>query len=71
MGQYGSAMRAVGIMRRFPLALLWFGCAPAASATPAAAFYTMDPITRDPIYYGQVQRPQVYRPRAPRLIARP
>ena len=43
-------------MRRIPLALLWFGCAPAAFATPAAAFYTIDPITRDPIYYGQVQR---------------
>ena len=51
-------------MRRITLALLWFGCAPAAFATPAAAFYTIDPITRDPIYYGQVQRPQVNRPRA-------
>ena len=52
-------------MRRIPLALLWFGCAAAAFATPATAFYTIDPITRDPIYYGQVQRPQIDRPRAP------
>jgi hypothetical protein len=54
-------------MRRITLALLWFGCAPAAFGTPAAAFYTIDPITRDPIYYGQVQRPQVNRPRAREL----
>ncbi len=51
-------------MRRITLALLGLGCA-AAFATPAAAFYAIDPITREPIYYGQVQRPQVYRPRAP------
>ena len=29
------------------------------------SFYTIDPMTRDPIYYGQVQRPHIYRPRAP------
>jgi lipoprotein-anchoring transpeptidase ErfK/SrfK len=52
-------------MRRITLILLGLGCAAAAFATPAAAFYTIDLITRDPIYYGQVQRPQVYRPRAP------
>jgi lipoprotein-anchoring transpeptidase ErfK/SrfK len=52
-------------MRRITLILLGLGCAAAAFATPAAAFYTNDPITRDPIYYGQVQRSQVYRPRAP------
>ena len=63
-------------MRRIPLALFGLGCAAAAFATPAAAFYTIDPITRDPIYYDQVQRPQVQRPQVtargrPRVTARP
>jgi lipoprotein-anchoring transpeptidase ErfK/SrfK len=57
-------------MRRIPLALLGLGCAAAAFATPAAAFYTIDPITRDPIYYDQVQRPQVQPPRVDRPRAR-
>ena len=51
-------------MRRIPLALLYPGCAAAAFATPLQLLH-IDPMTRDPIYYGQVQRPRVYRPRAP------
>ena len=56
-------------MRRIPLALLGLACAAAAFATPAAANYGFDPITRE--YYGydpfgraQVRRPQAHRPQA-------
>jgi lipoprotein-anchoring transpeptidase ErfK/SrfK len=51
-------------MRRTTLALLGLGCAAAAFATPAAAFYTIDPITREPRSNYPVYRPQVYRPPA-------
>ena len=53
-------------MRRTAIALFGLGCAAAAFATPAAASYTIDPITREPIYNYPVYRPQAYRPPAPR-----
>ena len=54
-------------MRRTTLALVGLACAAAAFATPAAAVYTIDPITKEPIYNYPVQHPQAYRlrPRAP------
>ena len=54
-------------MRPSRLALLGLACAAAAFATPAAAYYTIDPATREPIYYYpyyHYQRPQAPRPRA-------
>ena len=56
-------------MRRIPLALLGLACAAAAFATPAAANYGFDPITReyygyDPFERARVHRPQVHRPQA-------
>jgi lipoprotein-anchoring transpeptidase ErfK/SrfK len=54
-------------MRRIPLALLGLACAAAAFATPAAANYGFDPITREYIRYDpfpQVQRQPAYRPQA-------
>ena len=56
-------------MRRTPLALLGLACAAAAFATPAAANYGYDPLTRefipyDPFYRQQAYRPQAHRPQA-------
>jgi lipoprotein-anchoring transpeptidase ErfK/SrfK len=56
-------------MRCTPLALLGLACAAAAFATPAAANYAFDPITREPIAYNPfpdrpAQSPQDYRPQA-------
>jgi lipoprotein-anchoring transpeptidase ErfK/SrfK len=53
-------------MRHIPLALLGIACA-AAFASPAAAYYGFDPITREYIPYdpfAQVQRREAYRPQA-------
>jgi len=57
-------------MRRTPLVLLGLACAAAAFATPAAANYAFDPVTREPIYYDPFQRQQAYRPQAHRPQAR-
>ena len=48
-------------MRRPPLALLGLACAAAAFATPAAANYGYDPLTREFIPYDPFYRQQAYR----------
>ncbi|HEX2725724.1 MAG TPA: L,D-transpeptidase, partial [Beijerinckiaceae bacterium] len=52
-------------MRRTAVALFGLACAAAAFATPAAAVYTIDPNTREPIYNYPVYRHGGYRPHRP------
>ena len=57
-------------MRSIPVALLGLACAAAAYATPAAAYFTYDPISREMIPYDPSYRQQGYAPQAHRPQAR-
>jgi lipoprotein-anchoring transpeptidase ErfK/SrfK len=54
-----------GTMRRTAFALVGLACAAAAFATPAAAVYTIDPNTHEPIYNYPVHRQRAHRPQRP------
>ncbi len=57
-------------MRGIRIALLGLACAASAFATPAAAYFTYDPISRELVPYDPVYREQAYRPQAHRPQAR-